>query len=394
MQYRVDPKSGNELSILGFGCMRFARSLTGGIDLAKAEPLLVEAIAQGVNYLDTAYIYGGSEEAVGTILDGNNLREQIYLATKLPHGQVKSLEDADRIFAEQLTRLKIDYIDYYLLHNISTLEHWTALQDLGIEQWAAAQKAAGKIKQFGFSFHGTQDNFMELLDAYDWDFVQIQYNYMNENYQAGTKGLKAAHAKGLPVIVMEPLLGGKLATGLPKAAQAVFDEVEPKQSPANWALRWLYNQPEVTVVLSGMNSAEQLADNLATAAGATVGALTGAEEQLFTTVQEAFKRSYKVPCTGCNYCMPCPNGVNIPGCFAAYNMRFAIGFVGGITQYITSTAANSAPGKHTAAACIDCGACESKCPQHIAIMSELKNVKKTMEPFWFTPIFKIISKFL
>lgn len=391
MQYRIDPKSGNKLSALGFGCMRFPRNPVQ-IDIKKTEKMIVSAVENGVNYFDTAYIYGGSEEALGPILQRNGLRDKIFLATKLPLGLCKTNSDFDKILNTQLERLKTDHIDYYFMHNLSDTERWKALCEIGIEKWIEEKKAEGKIKQVGFSFHGSQGQFFELLEAYPWEFCQIQYNYMNVNYQAGEAGLKKAAAMGLPVFIMEPLLGGKLAVGLPKKAVEIFKEADAGSTPVSWALKWLWNQPEVTLVLSGMSSDAQLAENVKLAGSAAAGVFTQKELDVFKAVEKEFNSSYKVPCTGCNYCLPCPKGVNIPGCFAGYNMSYAGGMVTGLTQYITSTAATNLEKNYGAGNCIQCGKCEKKCPQHIPIMKSLKDVKKRMEPFWFKPGMKLLNK--
>jgi len=391
VQYRKDPKTGTELSVLGFGCMRFPRGITG-IDMAKTEAMLRNAIEHGVNYFDTAYVYGGSEVAVGEILAKDGLRDRIYLATKLPHQQCKSYEDFDRLFSTQLERLKTDHIDYYLLHNLPSRELWQRLVGLGIEKWIAEKKASGQVRQLGFSFHGAQPDFLDLLEVYNWDFCQIQYNYLDEHYQAGRAGLKAAYAKGLPVIIMEPLRGGKLSNGLPKEAAQILRAAEPQVSLASWAFRWLYDQKEVSVVLSGMSTAEQVEDNLKTAAEAAVGMFSPEQHRLLNQAIEIVKKSYRVPCTGCNYCMPCPHGVNIPGCFSAYNTRSAQGLISGMTQYVTSTAANH-PGRYAGAGnCQACGECEAKCPQHIPIIEQLEEVKRHMEPFWFKLLLRILQR--
>ena len=394
MQVRTDLKSGNALSVLGFGCMRFSRGLNLKIDMDAAEKLVLSAIEQGVNYFDTAYVYGGSEAALGGILYRNSgAREKINIATKLPHQLCKTYEDFDRIFLEQCKRLHTETIDYYLVHNLSSLASWEGLVTLGIEKWIAEKKTNGQIKRIGFSFHGAQNEFMALLDAYSWEFCQIQYNYMNENYQAGRAGLLKAHEKGLPVIVMEPLLGGKLATGLPKKAAKLFHDADSEMTPAGWAMRWLWNQPEVTVVLSGMNSMEQLNDNIKNAETATPHILTEREAAIFPEVISIFRESYKVPCTGCNYCMPCPNKVNIPACFSAYNTSYAVGTVAGLLQYATSTGSIH-PGENFGPdSCVKCGQCEKKCPQHIPIMKSLEDVKRRMEPFWFKPALHLFQKF-
>lgn len=391
MKYRKDDRSGNLLSVLGYGCMRFPRTL-GRIDMAKSEQLILEAVDKGINYFDTAYIYMGSEEVLGTILHKHQLRTKVFVATKLPHGRCRTYEDFDQLLHEQLTHLKTDYIDYYLIHNIGDLKSWERLTALGIEAWIKQQKEKGTIRQIGFSFHGPQAEFMALLAAYDWDFCQIQYNYMNTNYQAGTAGLKAAAAKNIPVIIMEPLLGGKLATGVPKKALERFKEADSNASPASWGLRWLWNQPEVTVVLSGMNQKEQLDDNLKTADNAAANQFTQEHEQLFQQVTEIFEEAYKVPCTGCNYCMPCPHHVNIPGCFTAYNMCSAVGWFSGIQQYAIGANILQPAKSRGAGKCRRCGQCEKKCPQHIPIMDSLTDVKKKLEPFWLMSIIKVFNK--
>ena len=392
MQYRIDAKSGNRLSVLGFGCMRFSRGLNLKIDMEKTEKVVLSAIESGVNYFDTAYVYGGSEAALGEIIHKNAVREKIYLATKLPHQQCKSYADFDRIFSEQCERLHTDYIDYYLIHNLSAVAGWDALVKLGIEGWIAEKKSSGQIRRIGFSFHGAQNEFMALLDAYPWEFCQIQYNYMNENYQAGRAGLLKAHKMGLSVIVMEPLLGGKLATGLPKKAAALLKDADSELTPAGWAMRWLWNQPEVTVVLSGMNSEEQLRENVKTAESAAPNMLTDDQTAIYPQVVSIFRESYKVPCTGCNYCMPCPHQVNIPGCFAAYNTSYAVGLIAGFTLYATSTGSIHPDENFGPESCVKCGQCEKKCPQHIPIMKSLEDVHRRMEPFWFKLALKLFNK--
>ena len=392
MEYRSNPKNGDKLSVLGFGCMRFPRGLNTRIDLDKTEELILTALEAGVNYFDTAYTYGGSEVTLGEILAKNQAREKIFLATKLPYRQCQVYEDFDRLFKVQLERLNSDYFDYYLIHNISASNLWENLCELGIERWIAEKKANGQIRQIGFSFHGPQNNFLDLLDAYKWDFCQIQYNYLNENYQAGRLGLQKAHEKGLPVIIMDPLLGGKLANGLPRPSQKLFYETNPSLSSAAWALRWLWDQPEVTVVLSGMNSLEQLIDNISSAEGALPGVLTEKEAAVYTAVVADLQKTYKIPCTGCNYCMPCPHKVNIPGCFAAYNASYATGFVTGMQQYITSTGANHLKKDYSGRNCMQCGKCEKACPQHIGIIKSLQTATRRMEPFWFKALMKIVSK--
>ena len=391
MQYRTDIKSGNNLSIIGFGCMRFPRTLNQ-IDLNRTEQLIVKAIREGINYFDTAYSYGGSENALGTILAGNNLRDKIFIATKLPLGKCRTYADFESLFQTQLKRLHTDYIDYYLMHNMGDINSWKRLCELGIEQWIREKKESGQIKNIGFSFHGIYNEFLNLLDAYDWDFCQIQYNYLNINYQAGEAGLKKAVGKGLSVIIMEPLLGGKLATGLPQKAVHQFKEANPSLTPAAWALRWLWNQPEVTVAISGMSEIAQLEDNIATAQHAFPGMLTTAEIDTCEAVIHIIESTYKIPCTGCNYCLPCPHHVNIPACFTAYNALHTVGMISGFHLYVTSTGLLNPKNNYAASNCKECGACEKKCPQHIPIPKSLKKVTKRMEPFWFRSALYVYMK--
>jgi len=391
MQYRTDTKNGNKLSILGFGCMRFPRNIAQ-IDINRTEQLIVKAVEDGVNYFDTAYLYGGSEDVLGQILEKNNLRKKIFLATKLPVVKCRNIEDFESLFQTQLKQLRTNYIDYYLMHNLTDVNLWKDLCEGGIEKWIKEKRAAGCIKNIGFSFHGIHNEFMKLLDVYDWDFCQMQYNYIDENFQAGRAGLQKAASKGLPVIIMEPLLGGKLANGLPKKAVEIFKTADNSLSPAAWALRWLWDQKEVTVVLSGMNEISQLEDNIKTAGSAAPGMLTTAENDAYKSVLNIIKASYKIPCTACNYCMPCPHNVNIPACFAAYNVLYSVGFIAGMAEYMTSTGIIHPQKDYGASNCKACGACEKKCPQHVTIIESLKKVKKKMEPFWLKAGINIYKK--
>lgn len=375
MNYRPD-KYGTPISILGFGCMRFKQSL-GRIDLGKAESEIMAAYAAGVNYYDTAYVYPGSEAAVGEILARNGIRDKVYLATKLPHYLVRKPEDMERIFSEQLARLQTDHIDYYLIHMLSDIDTWGRLCDLGIEAWIAEKKASGAIRQIGFSYHGGTDMFCRLVDAYPWEFCQIQYNYMDEHSQAGRRGMDYAHARGLPVVIMEPLRGGRLVRDLPDEAKGIFARHPVKHTPAQWAFRWLWDQPEVTCVLSGMNSVEMVEDNVSTASTVEVGGLTEADQAMLREVAAAINAKMKVGCTGCSYCVPCPRGVDIPGTFAAYNQRYAEGKFWATVEHIKCTALRRT--STAASACVGCGKCEAHCPQHIAIREELKKASKELE---------------
>lgn len=394
MQYRIDKKSGNKISILGFGCMRLP-SNRNKIDIDKTEKLFLEAIDKGVNYFDTAYIYPGSEEAIGLILEKNKLRDKVFLATKLPLFRCKKYSDFDKFFNIQLNRLKTDYIDYYFMHMLGTPQQWENLKELGIEKWIDEKKSNGTIKQIGFSFHGKQDDFIELINAYDWDFCQIQYNYININFQAGVTGLKHAASKDIPVFIMEPLLGGRLANGLPDKAVSLFKESNSSLSPVGWALRWIWNQPEVTMLLSGMNEFDQLKENIHLAENSTPNMLTSKEHDTIESVITVFNTSYKIPCTGCNYCMPCPANINIPGCFAAYNSSFVHSKGVGWQQYMMNTGIISPSSSiGIASNCIKCGKCEKHCPQNIEIRSKMDKVKARMEPFWFKPAISIAKIFM
>lgn len=385
MKYR-NYEGKEELSIIGFGCMRFPKKGTG-IDKAETEKEIMYAISQGVNYFDTAYIYPGSEETLGEILQKNNCRKKIHIATKLPHYLLKKPEDLDRYFEEQCKNLRTDYIDYYLMHMLPDTAVWSRLKEIGIEDWIRRKKEEGRIRHIGFSYHGNTSCFLELLDAYDWEFCQIQYNYMDENSQAGRKGLCAAAAKEIPVIIMEPLRGGRLVNDLPKKAQDCFSQMEPHRSPAEWALRWLWNQKEVTTVLSGMNSMEMVRENIHTAEEVSADEMTQAELALFEKVKQAINEKIKIPCTGCSYCMPCPKGVDIPGAFRCYNVSYTDGYINGMREYIMCTTMRAKEKRSNVSKCIECGKCEQHCPQGIQIRTELKKVKKRFE----NPIYKIAA---
>ena len=384
MNYRYD-KYNNKISLLGFGCMRFQKTM-GKIDMEKAEKQIMDAFHGGVNYYDTAYVYPGSEAAIGEIFEKNGIRDQIYIATKLPHYLIKNLDTLEKLFQEQLTRLRTDHIDYYLMHMLSDIATWNRLCDLGIKEWLADKKKSGAIRQIGFSYHGNSDMFCRLVDAYDWEFCQIQYNYMDEHTQAGRRGLNHAHKKGLPIVIMEPLRGGRLVHNLPEEAKKIFSEYKISHTPAQWAFRWLYNQPEVTCVLSGMNTEEMIADNIQTASTTTVGELGPDEETMLQNVVKAINSRMKVGCTGCGYCMPCPKGVDIPGTFSAYNRRYYDSKHSGFFDYMMCTALRK---NSTAASnCIGCGKCETHCPQHIEIRARLKEASKELEG----PAYKVVRK--
>lgn len=383
MKYRTDRK-GNRLSILGYGCMRFTKN-GSEIDLEKAEQELMYAIDHGVNYLDTAYVYPGSEEAVGKILAKNHCREEINLATKLPHYLIRSVNGAEKKFREELRRLQTDYIDYYLMHMLNDVKTWDELVSYGIQDWIREKKESGQIRNIGFSYHGNTENFKQLLDAYDWDFCQIQYNYLDEHSQAGRSGLTYAAEKGIPVIIMEPLRGGRLVNNLPAEAKAQIASDGSFASPAEMAFRWLWDQPQVTCVLSGMNSMEMVKENLRIADEAEAGSFTEKQRETVRQVKNEIQKKMKVPCTGCGYCMPCPNKVDIPMAFHCYNVKYSEGKQSGMWEYLQSTAMRRETS--SASQCIGCGKCERHCPQGIPIREKLKEAVKELE----TPKYRFIK---
>lgn len=393
MLTRTNLKNNQKLSILGFGCMRLPN--TGGIfDESRCVHMIRDAVDQGVNYFDTAYIYNGgrNEIILGKALEGG-YREKVNIATKLPAYLVGNLDTARKMFATELSRLKTNYIDYYLLHMLTDLEMFLRMKDLGVMEWMEGLKAEGIIRNIGFSFHGSKESFEKIIHAYPWDFCQIQYNYMDENNQAGKSGLLLAAGLGIPVIVMEPLRGGKLAENLPAQIDNAFDSSGLKRSLAEWALRWVWNHKEVTVVLSGMSNEEQLAENIRIAGEADSDILSEEELAVFQKIKEELQAKTKVPCTACGYCMPCPFGVDIPGCFSIYNEKYLMPAKHERMIYLRALGIFSVkPG--FASQCTGCGRCESHCPQGIAIREELKNVRRTFEGPLFRPVMAITRKVL
>ena len=389
MQYRND-RNGNPISLIGYGCMRFSKK-GGTIDLEKAEKEIMRAYELGINYYDTAYTYPGSEEALGKILDKNNIRKNVKIATKLPQYLVKNSGQIDKYFEEELKRLRTDYIDYYLMHMFTDIKNWENLENLGIVDWIKRKKEEGAIKNLGFSFHGDTEMFLKILDSYDWDFCQIQYNYVDEHTQAGRRGLEAAAAKGIPVIIMEPLRGGKLVNLLPDDAKKLIKNNEHGWSPAEWGLRWLWNQKEVTCVLSGMNSVEMVEENVRIASDVTEGSLTEDDFKVYEEIKRIIGLKEKVGCTGCAYCMPCPKGVDIPGTFACYNKMYSEGKSEGRFEYARNIGMRATPGFATQ--CVECGACEKHCPQHIEIRKKLKEADKALRPLPYKAATAILRKF-
>lgn len=386
MKYRENPKNGDKLSILGFGCMRFAKSE------AEVEKQIIYAIENGVNYFDTAYMYMNSEVVLGRIFKKNGLRERVKIATKLPPYLIKKYEDLDKIFNTELERLQTDYIDYYFMHMLTDVSVWQRLLDLGILKWIEEKKQKGQIKNIGFSYHGGKTEFIKLVDEYDWEFCMIQYNFLDENNQAGKSGLEYVANKGLPVMIMEPLRGGNLVTALPKEVYSLWENAYIKRSPAEWALRWVWDHPEVTVVLSGMSTQEMVEENIKIASSVEAGSFNEKDFELFEKAKEILNKKIKVPCTACNYCMPCPSGVDIPSCFSCYNNIEIEGKMPSLTKYITQTTMKSKPAN--ASICIKCRKCEPLCPQKIIIGDELSNVAKSLEGFYYKPLRFVIKKFM
>ena len=390
MKYRKD-KYGNELSQLGYGCMRFTGK-GSKIDHAKAEHEVMHAIEKGVNYFDTAYAYAGSEECLGRILAENNVRDKVNIATKLPQYLVRSMKGIEKIFNEELTRLQTDHVDYYLMHMFTDISEWERLKSYGIEEWIAARKADGSIRQIGFSYHGDTEMFLQILEAYDWDFCQVQYNYLDETSQAGRRGVEAAEEKGIPVIIMEPLRGGKLVN-LPVKAKRELSDSGKGYTAAELGLRWLWNQTGVTVVLSGMNSIEMVDENIRIASDAAPGCFDQSDFDLIDSVKSIIREKERVGCTGCRYCMPCPSGVDIPGNFHHWNLMYIEGKKNPVRfEFARNVGLQGKPG--FASQCVGCGKCEQHCPQHIQIREMLKKADKELRPLPYRIAMPLVRKLM
>ncbi|MDC7125368.1 MAG: aldo/keto reductase [Spirochaetales bacterium] len=380
MQYRTMESTGDSLSALGFGCMRLAQK-NGRIDEERAEKQICMAIEQGINYIDTAWPYHGgkSEPFIGNVLSKNGLRDKVKLATKLPTWLCHTREQMDDFLNKQLQLLKTDHIDYYLLHTLDG-PAWQRIKELGAIDFLEQAVKDGKIINKGFSFHGARDDFRTICDENDWKFCQIQYNILDEHNQAGREGLEYAASKGLGVIIMEPLRGGILAGKLPEQVRKVYTEYDSKRTNADWALSWVWNHPEVTVLLSGMNQEEQIAENMATAEKALPNSLSTEEKDVLKHAGEAFHKQLKIGCTGCQYCLPCPAGVDIPRAFSFYNAHHM--FKDKLTpwgMYLIQLSSRGDGKSALASQCIGCGKCMKHCPQGIKIPEELKKVKRRFE---------------
>lgn len=383
MQYRKLGNSGIDVSVLGFGCMRFPVIEEGNehlsifekpVKIKETEEMLLHAVDNGINYYDTAYAYHGgkSEEILGKTI--KPFRDKVMIATKLPMMMVQKASDIERFIDEQLKRLDSDYVDFYLLHGLNN-RSWSLAKKYNALDFLERLLSDGRIRYAGFSFHDEVKVFKEIVDGFDWTLCQIQYNYFDENRQAGKEGLLYAAKKGMGIVIMEPLRGGKLADHIPLAIQEIWNSAETKRTPTEWALRWVLNHPEVSVVLSGMSAMPQLVENLKIADDAKINSLTATELVLISKVREKLEEMLKVKCTGCGYCMPCPNGIDIPMNFNAYNNAFLFD-----DQERSKIMYNTfMPEEQRAGSCEECGECEEKCPQDIAIMDELKNVHKLLK---------------
>ena len=379
MQYRVIQKTGDEISPLGYGAMRLPLK-NGKIDRIKAKELIYHAIDNGVNFIDTAFLYGDSESFLGEVIQGK-YKDKVKICTKLPTIIVKKYDDMEKILDEQLERLQRDSIDYYLIHAVD-LKAMNRLMKRDLVKFLDKAKSDGKIRHTGFSYHGPKEEFSQAIDSYDWDVVMVQYNYFDENVQASVEGIEYAASKGMGIFVMEPLKGGILAGKMPKDAEEIFKKANPNKSTAQWALEWVLNNRNVTCVLSGMNDLSQLDENLEVAHNTAPMSMTFEELETVELVKRVMRNSLRINCSTCGYCMPCPQGVNIPECLKIYNEKYLFGHKGLINpafmdyyQYVGGIMGNSG----NAGKCNGCGKCLRKCPQKLDIVSELKKVKKEFE---------------
>lgn len=379
MQYRTIPKNGDEISSLGFGAMRLPLK-NGKIDREKASKLIYLAIDNGVNFIDTAYLYGDSESFLGEILKGE-YKDKVKISTKLPAINVRKYEDMENLLEEQLKRLQRDFIDYYFIHAVD-LKAINRLLKRDLIKFLNKAKKEGKIRYVGFSYHGPKEEFPLLVDGYDWDMVMVQYNYFDENVQASMEGIEYAASKGMGIFVMEPLKGGILAGKMPREAEEAFKKANPDKSTAEWAFQWVLNNRNVTCVLSGMNSIEQLDENLSVADSTTPLSMSFEEMETVELVKRVMRNSLKINCSTCGYCMPCPQGVNIPECLKIYNEKYLFEHKGFLNdsimdyyQYVGGIMGSSG----NAGKCNGCGKCLRKCPQKLDIVKELKKVKKEFE---------------
>ena len=393
MQYRQMPNGTDKLSALGFGCMRlptrFGGPASAAIDKEKAVELIRSAIDSGVNYLDTAWPYhmGASESFLGASVLTDGYREKVFLATKLPCFFIRKAESMQSIFDRQLSKLNTEYIDYYLAHSLDG-KTWAAMKALGIIEFMDKIKAEGKVRYMGFSFHGKKEDFMQIVDDYAWDFVQVQYNIIDEHFQAGIEGIRYAAKKGMGVIVMEPMRGGTLVGKIPSEVKRIYDTSGRKRSAADWAFRWIYNNPDVTVVLSGMGTKAQVEENVQIASESFPNGMDENELAVVEKVKETYHRLLTVGCTGCAYCMPCPAGIDIPAALKNLNNFYMFDKLMARFDHMRFAGVNSQDGRaHWTNACIDCGKCEEKCPQGVPVRQTFLKVQKELE----TPMIKAMA---
>jgi predicted aldo/keto reductase-like oxidoreductase len=380
------PGSAEELSVLGFGAMRLPTRVGGEasslIDKDAALRQIRMAIDAGVNYLDTAapYHLGASETFLGEhVLSDSELRPKINIATKLPCMLIRKREAIQESFHRQLEKLRVDTIDYYLLHSLDG-PSWDRMVSFGIREWMDSIRASGKVRRMGFSFHGLKKDFMRICDSYDFEFAQVQFNVLDESFQAGIEGIRHAHSRGMGVIVMEPLRGGSLVGNVPDAVQRVYGSANVQREPVDWALRWVLDHPEVTLLLSGMNNDDHIRQNIAIAEDALPDSMTAQENEIVAQVRSTYNDLLQVGCTSCAYCMPCPAGIDIPSAFKNLNNYHMFGRMGARAQHAMSAGAQTSDGKaHWTTDCTDCGKCEKKCPQEIAVRETFKQIQRDLE---------------
>ena len=401
MNKRIVKRNGDELFPLGLGAMRLATK-NNSIDKEVSKEYILYAIENGVNFIDTAYAYHGgeSERFLGDILsltdsEGVKYRDRVKLSTKLPSWMVRAREDMDAFLNEQLRKLKTDVIDYYFIHNVD-FSSVLRLKELGLYEFLEKARADGKIKNIGFSYHGSPNEFNDLIDDFDWDMVLVQYNYSDVNAQAGIRGIQYAYERDIAVFVMEPLKGGILAGELPEKVQNLFDSVDSNRSAVDWALSWVLNQKEITCVLSGMGSLDQIKENMAIAGRVEIDSLSEDERDVLKQAQDIFDSMMKINCTGCGYCLPCPKGVNIPDCFKIYNEKYlfnkkGIGPISNAMMNYYMVVGGVANKQASAGLCNHCGRCKKLCPQSLDIPNELDTVKSEFELFGFNYQIKFVK---
>ena len=394
MLYRYMGRNGDRISILGYGCMRFTEK-NGKIDEEVARRQILKAIDSGVNYFDTAYYYhaGESESLLGKILS-NGLREKVKIATKLPVYMINSKKGMEEVLNTQLKRLCTDRIDYYLLHMLTDFDSWQKMKSIGILDFLQKSKSEGKIIYKGFSYHGDREDFKRIIDDYDWDMCQIQYNYLDENYQAGKEGLLYAATKGIGVIAMEPLRGGKLVGKMPADVEQIFKGSDIQRTPAEWALGWVWNHPEITAVLSGMNEDLHIDENVRIANKSYPNSLQKEDISIIENVKSVYKKLLKVGCTGCRYCIPCPAGVDIPNCLGIYNDKYLFNTKRIKLHYFLITSGIVGGKPSYASLCSGCGRCEKICPQGLPIRKHLKDVTQTLQYPAIKPLIWVIRGFI